>query len=365
MKWKSFNPIGVVILLLLFLLSCEKTSVQPVKTKSGVQGRSLAALTAATITNDTWWTANGGIMYNQGGYIYKSGSTYYWFGVQYGGAYTYYKTGTKNSDVSFVSINCYSSTDMVNWSWVGKVLTPDNDHFVSSDWLGRIGVVHNPTTGKYVLIINYSSTTYGAGVAFATCSTLTGTYAYNNIQTAVTNVYDNVPGDQTVFVDDDGTPYLVFCDAHGRQHHYVAPLRTSDYLSVNAATLVCKGPSLEADNMFKHNGVYYRLMSELAGWSSSHTYWASATTPLGTTTTPVVMSGTDPSNSYNSQVSFVTPVTGTSGTTDVYVGDRWSDFSGNGTGYYVMEPLSWSGTTPSFNALTSWSLNAATGTWSQ
>jgi hypothetical protein len=68
-----------------------------------------------TITNDTWLKDNNGNpIYAQGGGISKFGNTYYWYGVQYTGAATYYANPPTSGAVTFSAINCYSSTDLVH-----------------------------------------------------------------------------------------------------------------------------------------------------------------------------------------------------------------------------------------------------------
>jgi hypothetical protein len=49
--------------------------------------------------------------------------------------------------------------------------------------------------------------------------------------------------------------------------------------------------------------------------------------------------------------------------TILYCGDRWADFAGNGLGYNQWFPISFDGSTPYFNSLNSWNLNAHTGKW--
>ena len=48
----------------------------------------------------------------------------------------------------------------------------------------------------------------------------------------------------------------------------------------------------------------------------------------------------------------------------MFVGDRWCDFAGNGVGYNQWCPVTFSGTTPTFQSVSKFDLNAAAGTWS-
>src|SRR4051812_16450723 len=121
---------------------------------SGGAGGSAAAL----IENDTFWKDTAGTpIYSQGGGILKVGATYYWYGVKYNGAVTYAATPTKlNSDTSFAAVTCYSSTNLVTWKFESNVLTKGAaGSTLDPSWLGRLGVVYNANTKKYVLISQY------------------------------------------------------------------------------------------------------------------------------------------------------------------------------------------------------------------
>jgi hypothetical protein len=319
-----------------------------------------------TITNDTVWkdTSNNTI-YAQGGGILKVGNTYYWYGTDFVGAHDTSKSA------QFLNIKAYSSTDLKNWTFRANVITQGapGTPFSAATWAGRPDVIFNANTQKYVMLINYEFTDNGSGpngVAFATSSSPTGTFTYAGVQTVIPNVYFDRPGDQSVFVDDDGKAYLVFCDSHGRQRAYVAPIRASDYLQIEPATQIYLygTDGMEANNMFKRNGLYYNIVSETAGWAGSQTSYQTASNIFGPYSSLQVMSGSAGNNSHQSQTDFVLKVQGTSGTTYMYAGDRWSDFiSGQGNGFYVWEPLSFNGSTPTFNNLSSWKIDAVAGTW--
>jgi hypothetical protein len=77
-----------------------------------------------------------------------------------------------------------------------------------------------------------------------------------------------------------------------------------------------------------------------------------------------VIGNTDNDFSHVSQTGFFVTVKGTAGTTVIFAGDRWSDFAGNGLGYNEWCPLTFNGTTPSMASMSSWSFDAAAGTWS-
>jgi Beta-xylosidase len=331
-------------------------------------GATSVSASSQTLNNDVFWkdTSNNPI-YSQGGNILKVGSTYYWYGVKYNGAVTYYNNpSSKNGDTSFAAVTCYSSTDLVHWKFEGNVITGATDGSTwDPSWLGRLGVVYNSNTQQYVLLTQYSGPA-GSGIAFATSSTPTGTFTFHHVQSTVSNVVNNMTGDQSTFIDDDGKAYLVFSNVNGRSHLYVSELRTSDYLNVEPATNVYNSSTggREGNAMFKYNGLYYLCSSDLHGWNASQTYCISASNINGPYSSEFVLEGTQNDFSHVSQTSMFINVQGTSGTTILFGGDRWSDFAGNGIGYNVWVPLSFNGTTPKFNSLSQFNLDAAAGTWS-
>ncbi len=325
----------------------------------------LATAAPQTIGNDRFWKDTAGNpIYSQGGGVFKFGDTWYWYGVHYAGAETYAANPSKqNSDTRFVSVTCYSSKDLVNWKFEGDVLDSNTTGMSGTIWFGRMGVAYNKTTGKYVMLGQDSGAAAGAGELFATSSSPTGKFVVDHVQPTLPGVVNNMSGDQTVFVDDDGKAYLICSSSKGRAYLYVAPLRESDYLAVEQAVQIAKTPGREGNCMFKHRGRYYIASSDLHGWNASHSYLQSATSILGPYGTEFVMGNTDKDFSHVSQTGFFFRVDGTRDTTVVFAGDRWSDFAGNGLGYNQWMPLSFPGDAVSMNSLSEWTLDAATGSW--
>ncbi len=318
--------------------------------------------TAPAVQNDVFWKdTSGNPIFSQGGGVLKVGNTYYWYGAKYNGAVTYYNNPSAgmNSDTSLNAITAYSSTDLVHWKFEGNVMAASD--VGGGGWVGRIGVAYNANTGKYVLVSQLNSE-----LMFATSSTPNGHFTLAGTQSSIGNVVNNMSGDQSVFVDDDGQAYLAFSNKSGRSHLYVARLRPSDFLQVEPAANIYNSSSggREGNIMFKHAGSYYFCSSDLHGWNASHTYCITSSKVASSYSSEFVMQGTDADFSHVTQSGLAFPVNGSSGSFVVFGGDRWSDFAGNGIGYNDWVPVTFNGTTPIFHSLSQWNLDAAAGTWS-
>jgi hypothetical protein len=318
---------------------------------------------AATIQNDTFWKdQSGNFICSQGGGMLKVGSTYYWYGVSYERAAIYAADPSPGNtgNAGFKSVTCYSSTDLAHWKSEGDALTRDQ---TGGGWFGRMGVVFNAKTQKYVLIAQGSGPSHRGGEYFATSSTPTGPFTFDNVQSSLPFFANGGTGDQTVFQDDDGSAYVICSSAHGRNHLYVAQLRASDFLAVDSATQIFQGEGREGNCMFKYNGRYYFCSSNLHGWNASPTYVISSPNIKGPYGPEFVMKNTELDFSHVTQTGFFFNVNGSSQTTVIFAGDRWCDFGGNGIGYNQWCPLSFEGTTPVFHSLNQWDIDAATGDW--
>jgi Glycosyl hydrolases family 43 len=321
----------------------------------GGQGGSDVTPAGPAIINDRFWTdTTGAPIYSQGGGVLQVGSTYYWYGVKYGGAVSYAaNAGRSNSDTTFAGVTIYSSTNLVDWK-LENTVTLGN----TNGWFGRLGVVYNATTKKYVLVAQG-----GGGLYFATSDAPNGSFVFNNVQTNLPGIVNGATGDQTTFQDDDGQAYLVSSSSNGRANRYVSPLRASDFLAAENAVLVYRGGGREGNCMFKHAGTYYFCSSDLHGWNASQTYCVSASNIRGPYSAEFVLGGTAADFSHVTQTGFFISVKGSAQNTIIFAGDRWSDFAGNGLGYNQWMPLTFNGTTPHMESVTHWSINAATGAW--
>lgn len=345
------------------------------------------------ITNDSFWKdTDGNNIYSQGGGVFRFGDKYYWYGVEYKNASEYAEdpsVGGEYTDENrkFVGFTCYSSEDLVNWTFEGYAMTSESEGMEDAGWVGRMGVVYNENTKKYVLV----SQKY-PGIMFATSDTPEGPFTFEKHLPELPYFTNSATGDQTLFQDDDGKAYLICSSAEGRQYLYVAPLRESDFLDIdsenvvmiyrdstrqyideNGETTVKDKGGIEGNSLFKYNGHYYFTGSDLYGWNSSRVYVLEAENitgpyniqPIGEDRNlPYIMRNVADNYAHNSQAGFYVTVHGTERDTVLYCGDRWANFANNGLGYNQWVPLSFDENgAPYFNDLSQWIFDAETGNW--
>jgi hypothetical protein len=143
--------------------------------------------------------------------------------------------------------------------------------------------------------------------------------------------------DITVFVDTDGAGYMI---SAARENYDLHIYRlTADYTGI--ASLVADpwhGGHREAPALFKRGGVYFMLTSGATGWNPNQQQYATATNLAGPWT---AMTNVGDSTTYGSQTAYVLPVQGSSGTSYLYMGDRWGNSFGGtvNDSRYVWLPL--------------------------
>lgn len=323
---------------------------------------------STTITNDIFWkTTKGTPVYSQGGGIFRfpdpvtGEEHYYWYGVHYGGAETYLAAPTgKSSNTGFVSVTCYKSDDLVNWTFVNDVLTASSLGW--SYWVGRLGVAYIPEAKKYAMVMQYNSS-----VLITVCETPTGTFKWHNNIDMTSIIGTSNTGDQTVFTDDNGKSYLVYSYGSGRSRIYLSEIGLKNgIITLLDCKEVYKGSGREGNCMFKYKEKYYICASDLYGWNASNVYYLEASNiygPYTPTNNMLKMPGSESDYGHVTQTGFFYTVKGSKEETVIYCGDRWSDFAGNGNGYNQWCPLSFVNNAPYFNSLSQWNLNAETGEW--
>lgn len=324
------------------------------------------------IVNDIFWdTVDGRPIYSQGGGIFRYPDAetgemhYYWYGVRYAEAARYREDPSVTwPRCTFEAVTCYRSDNLVDWTFVGDVLTREEvDKYGRAGWLGRMGVAYLPEWNKYVLLVQHDN-----GVLFALSDKPDGHFTWHRRITMEKIIGTPNTGDQTVFVDEDaGKSYLIYSYGRGRNRIYVSEIGVRDgRVDLLDCAQVFKGAGREGNCLFKYKGRYYMCASNLYGWDSSFAYYLVADDirgPYEPVNDMQIMPGCADDYAHITQTGFFYTLRGTHQETVLYCGDRWADFAGNGLGYNQWCPLSFDGKEPYFNSLNAWYLNAETGEW--
>ena len=179
------------------------------------------------IKNDTFWdTKNGEPIYSQGGGIFKftdpntNIKKYYWYGVQYSEAELYRNNpAVTQPNATFLSVTCYTSTDLANWDAEKPVLTKEeiNKHYSNTKWLGRLGVVYISALKKYAMFIQHDNQ-----VLITVSDSPVGPFKWHQRINMKAMIGTSNTGDQTVFTDEDtGISYLIYSYGNGRNKIYI------------------------------------------------------------------------------------------------------------------------------------------------
>lgn len=327
----------------------------------------------SNIKNDVFWYTKEGLPINsQGGGIFRfadplSGEMkYYWYGVHYKEADSYRNDPSVTyKNATFEAVTCYSSTDLVKWTFVADVLTNEElmKHSGNKTWVGRLGVAFIKELNQYAIVVQH-----GSRVLFAVSKTPAGQFTWHQEISMKDMIGTTNTGDQTVFTDEDnGKSYLIYSYGSGRNKIYVSEIGVKDgMVNLLDCTKVFQGESREGNCLFKYKGRYYMAASNIYGWDASYAYYLVADNikgPYEPANDMQVMDGCAEDYSHVTQTGFFVTVKGSKQETVVYCGDRWANFAGNGLGYNHWFPISFDGITPHFNSLSSWNLNAKTGEW--
>ncbi|KAM0421159.1 hypothetical protein ACHAPT_011051 [Fusarium lateritium] len=283
----------------------------------------------------TWTGSNGRHIQAHGGGILKVESKYYWHGED------------KTEGATFRNVNCYSSSDLIEWNYEGAALTRQESGDLGPERVvERPKVVFNKASGQYVMWMHIDDSVYSlARVGVATCEIVNGQFSYRGSFRPM----ECASRDMGVFVDDDDKAYLMSED---RKHGVRIFELSEDYLSV--AKLVHLFPEhLESPAMVKQNGLYYLFASQLTYWYANDNQYTTSTSLTGPWA-PWKTFAKVGSNTYDSQVTFVLP---TNDSSAIYMGDRW-EFPPLPRSTYVWLPLDINGTSVTMDNAESFVLDA-------
>ncbi len=301
-----------------------------------------------TIMNGTQFTAtNGNIVHAHGGGILKDGSYYYWFGEN------------RTADNRFYAVSVYRSTDLKNWEFRNNVLTQGSASELASANIERPKVMYNASTRQYVMWMhkengsNYSE----ARAAVAVSSTIDGSYAY---QGSFRPLGTYMSRDITIY-NDNGTGYMI--SAADENYDLMIYRLTPDFLRIESVVgNFWNDAHREAPALFKRGSTYFMLTSGATGWNPNQGKYATASSISGPWS---AWTNFGNATTYSSQPTFVLPITGSAGTSYLYLGDRWAGaWSGPvNDSQYVWLPLTFpSATSLSMNWYPQITIDAAAGT---
>ncbi|MCA9211194.1 MAG: family 43 glycosylhydrolase [Planctomycetales bacterium] len=323
---------------MLFCFLLAVTSVH-----AAVQERSYDAINSGV----AWFDDRGQIVSAHGAGIWKEGDRFYLFGE--------FKRDDSNE---FNGFSCYSSSDLMNWNFERIALPVQKDGRLGPNRVGeRPKVMKCPKTGEFVMFMHTDDMKYlDQAVGYATCNTVNGEYAFQgtlDLDGKAIRLWD-----MGVFQDADGAGYVM---THGGNLYRLA----DDYRSVTKQVLRNMTGGCESPALFKRGDLYYWLGSGLTAWERNDNYYFTARSLEG----PWKKRGhfaPEGKLTWNSQTTFVLPITGSGETTYMFMGDRWAHPLQNSAATYVWQPLQFerdgSMSLPDYRQ--SWRVDSASGKWS-
>ncbi|WP_079909802.1 family 43 glycosylhydrolase [Paenibacillus sp. 32352] len=280
-----------------------------------------------------WRDASGQPIHAHGGGLLQSGDYYYWFGEN--------RQGRKR-------VSCYRSNNLKDWEFRGDVLTLDSPYqpidvrtapeLVTDAATGRGAnierpkVIYHAPANRYVMWMHWENgSDYSAArCAVASCDTVDGEYTYHGSF----NPCGFMSRDCTLFVDDDGTAYFISAARENADLHMYR--LSDDYLSIDEhVRTLWPGQYREAPAVMKRNGVYFMVSSGCTGWEPNQGKYAYSDSLTGNWSQLYDLGGP---TTYDTQPTFILPVSREGETRYLYVGDRW-DPSDYHSSSYVFLPL--------------------------
>jgi hypothetical protein len=273
------------------------------------------------IVNGVPWFDDRGVPVNaHGGCIVEENGRYYLFGE--------YKTDDENT---FIGFSCYSSPDLVRWTFERIVLPLQDGGILGPGRIGeRVKVMRCPSTGKYMMYMHCDDLGYtDPHIGLAVSDTIAGEYRFQGALH-----YRDEPirrWDMGTFQDRDGTGYLLV-------HEGDIYRLSADYAT--AEELIASGlaPGGESPAMLQHEGRYFLLFSNKTSWERNDNYYLSAPDVCGPWTQRGLIAP-EGTLTHNSQCTFVLPLHRNGTTVHMYMGDRWSFPHQASAGTYVWLPL--------------------------
>jgi len=158
----------------------------------------VAATTSLIRPGAAWRDTHGNRIQAHGGGILHFDHTWYWFG----------EDRTPGLDPHKRYVSCYSSRDLIHWTFCGRPLQLSDPEHLGVGWkLERPKVFYSPMTRHFVMYMHLDDARYTfARVAIAVSDRITGPYHY--LRSFRPLGFES--RDIGQFIDDDGSAYLIF-----------------------------------------------------------------------------------------------------------------------------------------------------------
>lgn len=255
---------------------------------------------------EPWPDNRGHHVQAHGGGIIKRGDTWFWFG----------EDRSQGLDPAQRYVGCYSSKDLVHWTFRRQIAFPDPEDLGPGWVLERPKVFYNGKTKKFVMYVHLDDAQYRyARVAVAVSDTVDGDYRFLRSFRPL----GHESRDIGQFIDDDGTAYLIFEDRPVKGFH-IAKL-SEDYLNVEKDVCLIQAP-LEGGAVVHYQGLYYALGSALTGWRPNPNKYATASRLEGPWSEFRDIAPPE-ANTYGSQSTMLLKVEGSMSTVVIFMGDQW------------------------------------------
>lgn len=271
-----------------------------------------------------WYDKNGDIVNAHGACIVEDNGRYYLFGE--------WKSDESNA---FTGFSCYYSNNLADWKFERVVLPMQKDGIMGPERVGeRVKVMKCPKTGKYMMYMHSDNLTYSDPyIAVAVCDSINGDYSM--VGPLLFNGQPVKRWDMGAFQDTDGKGYILI-------HHGPIYRLSDDYLTVEKE--VANVPDCgESPAMFKKDGLYYLLYSNLTSWEKNDNFYFTAPAIEGPWTKRGLFCP-EGTLTYNSQTTFVFPLKVGNDTIPMFMGDRWSYPRQTSAATYVWQLLKVKGT---------------------
>jgi len=267
---------------------CQAAQAQAQKASPGPTPPPAASAAPMIRNHSVWKDTKGNPIDCHEGAILRVDARYYWYGRSYhGNVKGIYGTGGAKFRCG---LNCYSSSNLVDWTFEGNVLSyPDSGWITEGTW-HRPRVLFNKKTSTYVLWFFCLGIPNGkpwVKDVVAVSNRPSGPFTIlGDRKTGV-----DASGDLALFEDVDGQGYLANGD-WGR-NGFIQRL-TADFRDTTGApvkVLPAGGHhSYEGLSMARYKGKYLYAGSGVAGLDPSDTTYAVADAPMGPYTVKGLMS---------------------------------------------------------------------------